>query len=736
MSSNICFKRKGRQNTIYKYCVEKINLSKDILIDENDILNEGSYSVILGGMKDQTQIVAKFTPLDVSIPSLECGLNTDSNCKIYTTKEFNQEKRFFQKFGGLPNIPNVYFAEILDVSDYKALRGNVPKDSLLLRGPKKIGVIIMDRFVSSDKDVKLKNENRIQLVDAAIGNFKLRNIRDRIDAESSYYDEEVLNREIDLIEIQDPICTKQLSKLISSQAYKLNFEILSNLLHKQFYNVDIMKTMQCVLYSLVNDEVSYYELMKTTEVLRKSDKPNFIIFFQNLFTGKNKIFSTKYEGFKTLHETVIGLKAVNKVREVLPTFIWTYGITPCNMPILNSKGHKMITGCTRPVNYKNDDYIGMITEYIEGESLGSFIKNKKLTEGYLYSIILSVLYSLKYAHEMTGFIHWDLHTDNIQMRTLDNDDYYIYLPNEKKYLWVGGHLSTIFDFGFSSMKMDGETYGNFEFIECGLNPNVNYSIQNDILKLFVNLYSLTRNNPIIESKFDIIYKYFLQFDKIKEVDELDYVLKKNYGIFPNGMIYNINSFTNITIDDVIKFVENMIPNELSYLIETKQPGRILSCNDGKCLSEVQIYEELFKSSPVDNMITVDLKDIYPRDVPDVKMILDNYLDVIFNSISYYQNKPLKESTNIILDFNSFRITQEKLNKIERFTQGIKGLEEVNKRVKQIKETINALIDKYYVVANKSISDPKFVSNIDIDAPEDQIDPQIDFLKELFQKSRV
>jgi hypothetical protein len=718
-SSNICFKRKGKHNTIYKYCIDKNSLSQDILIDQDDIVNEGSYSVVLGGMKGQIPIVAKFAPLDVK----------------FTIKDFNDEVVFFKNYGGLPGIPNIYFSEILDVVDYEAFAGNNPKDSLITP-PKKIGVIVRDRFTSSN-DVKLSNQDRIRLTVAAIKMFDLKPTRDKIDAESKLYNEEMLNRELDLIEKQEPICTKELSKLILSQAYKLNFDLLSNLIHKQFYNVDIMKTMRCILYSVVKDELSYYELIKTTDVLKKSNKPDFIIFFQNLFKGKNKIFSTKYEKIKTLHEAIIGLMAANKVREVLPTFIWTYGITPCNMPILEKPEHNMFSGCTIPVNYKNDgDYIGMITEYIEGEGLGSFIHNNKLTEEYLYSIVLTILYSLKYAHEMTGFIHWDLHTDNIQMRRLDQDDYYIYLPNEKKYLWVGGHLATLFDFGLSSMKMNGKLYGSFEFMEYGLNPNVNDSIQNDILKLFSNLIILTEDDQKLLSIVEKMFLYFTQFDTIKELNDFDFKLNKNYAIFPNGSIYNINAFTPITIDNFIKFVEEMVPYDLSYLIETQQPGRVLSCTKGKCLSEVQLYEELFNVPPVDYMFTSDLKDIDPKDIPNVKMILTNYLDAIFNAVPNYEKKPVKESINIVFEFNSIRITQEKLNKIESFTKGVKGLEEVHERAKKIKMTVNELIHKFYDVVNKSISNSTFdkIFGTNFDIPEDQIESQLDLLKEVFQKS--
>jgi hypothetical protein len=320
------------------------------------------------------------------------------------------------------------------------------------------------------------------------------------------------------------------------------------------------------------------------------------------------------------------------------------------------------------------------------------------------------------------------------MRKLDYDDYYIYLPNEKKYLWVGGNLATIFDFGLSSMKMDGKTYGYFDFMEYGVNPKENYSILNDVLKFLTSLYPKDGNLGTIVEK---IYMYFTQFDTINELKDFFSKIIRNYGIFPNGSIYNINSFTNITIDDLIQFVENMIPYSLSYLIETNKPDRVLSCNNGNCLSEVKIYEELFNGPPVDNMVTSDLKDIDPRDVPNVKLILNNYLDVIFNAIPRFEMKPIKESLAMIFDFNAIRLTQEKLNKIENVTKDIKDFKEVNERAKKIKEKVKYLINKYYEIANISLTnlDEKGIEKT-FDIPKDQIDSQFDLLEELFAQSRI
>lgn len=231
--------------------------------------------------------------------------------------------------------------------------------------------------------------------------------------------------------------------------------------------------------------------------------------------------------------------------------------------------------------------------------------------------------------------------------------------------------------------------------------------------------------------------YFTQLNTEKEIEDLNSTIWKKYGIFPNGSIYNIDTFTKITIDDLIKFVEDMIPYDLSYLIETNQPKYVVSCSTGDCISETKMYDELFNGVPVTDMIMTDLKAIDPKDIPNVEKILTIYLDQIFNSISTHLNKPLVESVDVIFDFNNFRITQEKLDKMERFTTDIKGLESLNERVIKIKDVLKGLIRSYYDVANRSIFNPNIVKSFvtKIEVPEDQESTQIDSLKNLFLKSK-
>jgi hypothetical protein len=167
MNKNICFKRNGKYNTLYKYCVKKSSIPKDFHIDDSYIIGEGSYGVVLPGTIDKIPIAVKLTPLDVPIPTVDCGLKTDGgDCIKYSKKEFEDEVKISKEFGDFGITPKVYFSDIVNLSEFHHPQ---LQDDTTLDKPEKIGVIILERFGKSlhewmrtDIDTFLKYEQMIQ----------------------------------------------------------------------------------------------------------------------------------------------------------------------------------------------------------------------------------------------------------------------------------------------------------------------------------------------------------------------------------------------------------------------------------------------------------------------------------------------------------------------------------------------------------------------------------------------
>ena len=563
----------------------------------------------------------------------------------------------------------------------------------------------------------------------------------------------ITKSEVETLEQTEKVsCSPELQQLIQKSLHLLNPEKISDLVKSQFYNPEIMKTMSCLVMSLLDDEFGYMEMLNQSQVLKLVNKDHMIIFFSHFFQGKNKVLTFKYDQDDIIHEGFIGLFVVNKIREVLPTFSWTYGFTSCNLPIFTQKTGKdiIVTACNQKVKQMNGDYIGLITEYVKGDTLTKFVKSPNINDKYLISSLLTICYSLKYASEMFFYTHWDLHTDNILMRELDTKNNYIYLPKEKKYLWVGDKIATIIDFGFNSAKVDNKLYGLLR-PDLGINPLISRSPLNDIFKLFVHLYKnfleyYFKNTNDLQRKqvlktFQSIYYRLVGANDTNELQDFnDLILSNNYAVFPNQRISS-NTKEDITVVKFLKFsfielidgLEKLIPD----LIVTQKPINVLSCVDHNCLSEKDIFNQTFSGLTLDSSLKLIIPDILNKkeDLEIIKQILNRYLDEIFQSTEKYENIPTEfYDVDTIYAFNDLRIAEEKIDKILKITENQK-LKDIQKRALNQREIIKKIILSIYNNSIDAISDYKDDFEKDLKAPSDQKDKQRRSLIQIFTKTK-
>ena len=154
MAKKICTTRNAKHNTTYTYCISDI--PDEIKIeDPPEIIGVGSYGVVIGAKMEKIPIAIKIIPLNVSIPSYNCGLKTDDDCSEFTVKQFKKEVKFSRLFGDLEVSPKVFFAEILPTTDFYG-----PDNKNALDRPEIIGVIVMERFGTS-----LSNINKHYLIE-------------------------------------------------------------------------------------------------------------------------------------------------------------------------------------------------------------------------------------------------------------------------------------------------------------------------------------------------------------------------------------------------------------------------------------------------------------------------------------------------------------------------------------------------------------------------------------------
>ena len=151
--SQACFYRKGKHETTYKYCVRALLDDKNnvlITVDQNDVLGTGMIGTVLGGKTmDGEDVAVKLIPLDVPIPTEDCGLKSDMrDCQLFSLKDFKSESADSEYLGSLGITPKMYFSKVVDLIGFAG-----PDSPDKLDQPNKLGVIVLERFGMSLKDL-------------------------------------------------------------------------------------------------------------------------------------------------------------------------------------------------------------------------------------------------------------------------------------------------------------------------------------------------------------------------------------------------------------------------------------------------------------------------------------------------------------------------------------------------------------------------------------------------------
>lgn len=169
----------------------------------------------------------------------------------------------------------------------------------------------------------------------------------------------------------------------------------------------------------------------------------------------------KEGGADMLHEACIGT-ILNSLRRFTPIFPYTYAVSNCSKPI-SHEGQKFISNWCNPNSKRTVDYLFM--ENVKNSmTLNEFIVNIVLNKIELnileiLNIFLILFDGLHTANLQYGFVHHDLHADNILIRTYDEPVIIsITLPSGDPLFIRSHYIPYVIDFGMSAI-----TYNKIKF---------------------------------------------------------------------------------------------------------------------------------------------------------------------------------------------------------------------------------------------------------------------------------
>lgn len=336
------------------------------------------------------------------------------------------------------------------------------------------------------------------------------------------------------------------------------------------------------------------------------------------------------------HEAYIGLR-MNELRSIIPNFMYTYGLDYVTPPYTNRTNEVILWDDSQTgVQFPN-----IFLEYIDGVSLTSVIDafldgsdtasiDKKLSPAESTIVLLTQLaLALHTAYIKNGFIHNDLHTNNILVRRLDEPVLIEYNYNGRRIPIYTRHMIMVIDYGESSVR-------DVESNEYVVSPYIvyNYTEGNPLADI-LNTYMITLgrySSNIIE--YNILFNIFYQAfnNDMSNIELVESQVKLFLVMLPNSLHIPPGKTPGLEID-VDKFYSTLLDTYANLQLHTTrvldidhkirlQPQNIFKIDN---LQDVILWDWIVQQDLLTDVSEEMSKDIKKQVVVDINVLYNNIL---------------------------------------------------------------------------------------------------------------
>lgn len=363
---------------------------------------------------------------------------------------------------------------------------------------------------------------------------------------------------------------------------------VNNILKNKFNNGPDMNAVVCMfdtlfLSSTKNKENGLYQLSEHVSKWVTSfdkvdvDSTSGFIYMSDIFSDIKVIIKVPQnidEYDEAIQEYFIGVTEINKLRYIVPNFVYTFGAFMCP-----TENEKLCSGTSDKLPF-------IIFEQIPGDTIEHLL-NKDLTFSEYLGMFIQILLALEVGQRTINFCHFDLHTSNVMCRTIDsNCNYTVPLDNNMYQITAIKYLPVMIDFGLSTVKHNNNIIGSYVFPEHGM---LHYMLPGvDMYKfLFHSIKNTTGNlqrqilNLMSFYGKDDPYKLLISGDNILDKASDEYVVKSSYS--------RVTTYTPLEFLDWI-LEQSEYDNIISKYVKKKERNLYIPLSFS---STVQEYDNIF-----------------------------------------------------------------------------------------------------------------------------------------------
>lgn len=373
--------------------------------------------------------------------------------------------------------------------------------------------------------------------------------------------------------------------------YEISTPFIKNILENNFTSGSAMNALVCLFDNLfistnkhkidglyhLSEEISQW--MKITRKIDTKSEAGFVFFSHILSDIEVIIKMPRHQDYddEIIREYFIGVSEINKLRYILPNFVYTFGLFIC--PTDNNICNKYKDGIEYPIG---------IFEKIPGKNMSEMLEGDELTFSEYLGMFVQILLALEVAQRNISFCHNDFHTANLMCRTINTEcNYKVPLDDNVYEVTASKYLPVIIDFGSSSVKNNGRVIGSYDFPEYGM---MEYMLPGvDMYKFLVHSYLNAQGkvksqilNLMSFYKLDDPYKFLIDSKNAIKESISEYVKK---GSFSNVAKYTPLEFLIWLLNDpnyskivskYIKRIERNIDFPLYFSTTVKEYNNIFN----------------------------------------------------------------------------------------------------------------------------------------------------------------
>lgn len=372
-------------------------------------------------------------------------------------------------------------------------------------------------------------------------------------------------------------------------------ENFKSLIRENFYNNNLMKSILCVTNSIFFSEpiekgniAPNQRIRRWIKQLLKIGQPSVEgVAFRASFDKTDDVFVIKAprsHNVDLTHELIVGLQ-LNKLRGLVPNFAYVFGGFMCSEPILSSDASRK-----SPLGWCNLEYPAV--EYIVYENIVPSVSMEQYCKTASFpdwlSKYMQILFALKLAHDTLDYTHYDLHYQNVLIRTTGIS----YIPYNTEmgvvYIKTDG-VATIIDYGYSHIKLPEGHIGvsDTNLVAHSIYPNTSFQLHDAFKLLMFSALSayMNKNVTLLEG----INRIFPFFDYSEDIVTALGALRT-----PAYSLAYTSKTSKVELSDLIIYIVENIP-EYNSVIQYQVPSsaKILGCiGTDLCMSTEQTIHKL------------------------------------------------------------------------------------------------------------------------------------------------